>query len=456
MNISTLGDRIVNQYDLGQSKMVVAVSTGVDSTVLINALVATKQLTHDQLIVAHVNHQLRDQSDEEERWLKNWCQNQAIQFVVTHWAKADHPTTGIEAAARQFRYDFFKQVMLDYHAEVLLTAHNADEQAESFVMQLMRGGWLNQLNGIPEQRSFAGGRLIRPFLKTAKQTLIEIAQTQGLQWFEDVTNQSHAFLRNRVRNEILPAFQKENPKAMEHIGQFQTQLSEQTALIDEIVQSKLNQLGEQPPYDLKRFKSESIQWQKQLLLKMIANADSTIAVSQNQLEELITFVNQTHRAQSSINLGNQSNLEITYNQLQINKKITVKGEQVKKRVLTLNTWLNLNGPAQLRISDQKTSELADETMILSANQFKQPLFFRKVLPSDRLRLKDGGFKTVRRELIDQKVPNAKRSQYFSIIDAEGTVLWVPGLRKAWLQAPFLKNNQPYTIEFRTGGRLNGQ
>ena len=250
MKISELGDQIVEKFGLNQIKVVVAVSTGVDSTVLINALLNSTKISPQQLIVAHVNHQLRGQSVEEEAFLRKWCDQNQLAFVSTRWPVNEHPQNGVEAAAREFRYEFFKQVMRKHDAQVLLTAHNADEQAESFVMQVIRGGWLSQLNGIPEQRPFAEGRLIRPFLKQSKQFLITMAKENHLTWYEDQTNQTNEFLRNRVRNEIIPAFRKENPRVVEHIEHFQSQLLEQTLLLDQIVLEKIEKLKKDDVFDL--------------------------------------------------------------------------------------------------------------------------------------------------------------------------------------------------------------
>ncbi|UQB00465.1 tRNA lysidine(34) synthetase TilS [Pediococcus pentosaceus] len=456
MKIGELGDQIVEQYGLSQFKIVVAVSTGVDSTVLINALINSTKIKHQQLIVAHVNHQLREQSIEEERFLHKWCRQHQITFMETDWPKSQHPQHGVEAAAREFRYTFFKQVMHDQQAQVLLTAHNADEQAENFVMQVIRGGWLNQLNGIPERRTFAQGWLIRPFLKLTKQFLIETAQENKLRWFEDQTNRTTEFLRNRVRNEIIPAFRKENPRVVEHIQHYQDQLLEQSNLVDQVVLEKLTKLQRDESFDLLALRKESLPWQKKIILKIITEVNAEIAINENKLDELARLVNNTKQAQATIDIGKNYKFEITYNYLRIGKKITVKGEQVKKRVVTLNSWLNLDGDAQFQLSNQKSALDADETMVLSANQLRFPLFIRKINPNDRLRLKNGGYKTIRRELIDQKVPNEQRERYFAITDVDDEILWVPGLRKAWLKEPFLKDNQQFIMEFRIGGSPHGQ
>ncbi|MEE6727815.1 tRNA lysidine(34) synthetase TilS [Pediococcus acidilactici] len=456
MNLKALGEKIVNQYQLNQAPVVVAVSTGVDSTVLVNALLAAPYFAKEQLIIAHVNHQLRPQSMQEEEFLRQWCANRQLKLETTKWPQDQHPDTGVEAAARRFRYDFFAKVMYQYHASTLLTAHNATEQAESFVMQMIRGGWLSQLRGIPEERNFASGRLVRPFLKISKPTLVALAQQNHLTWFEDETNQQNDFLRNRVRNQILPALQAENPRVIEHIGQYQSEIAEETQLIAEISHQKLDELRQGNQYRLSEFKAQTRSWQKQLIKQLTNEVCPEVAIGQNKLDEVLEFINQTNLAQGAIDLGNGYILEITYDLLQIIKKKTVKSEQAKKRMVTLNKWLTLDERTQFRLSDQPVTEPAAGAMILSSNQLKQPLFVRQATPEDRLRLKNGKYKSVRRELIDQKIPRELRADFWAVVDGDQRVLWVLGLRQAWLAEPYLATQTQYILEYRTGGRPHGQ
>lgn len=456
ISLRALGEKIVDHYQLNQAPVVVAVSTGVDSTVLINALLAATNLAENRLIIAHVNHQLRSQSVQEEDFLRQWCAKRRLMFVSTKWPRELHPDTGVEAAARRFRYDFFAKVMQRYHANTLLTAHNATEQAESFLMQVVRGGWLSQLRGTPEERSFATGRLVRPFLKISKPTLVALAQENHLTWFEDETNQQDDYLRNRVRNQLLPALQAENPRVVEHIGQYQTEITEQDQLIKEISRQKLAQLRQGSQYQLPKFKAESRLWQKQLLKQLVSESCPAVAIGQNKLDEVLEFINQTNLAQGSIDLGNDYVLEITYDLLQIIKKKTVKSEQAKKHMVTLNKWLTLDEGTQFRISDRSVAGPVAGAMVLSDNQLKQPLFVRQATPKDRLRLKNGKYKTVRRELIDQKVPREQRANFWAVVDGEQRVLWVLGLRQAWLAEPYLATQTQYILEYRTGGRPHGQ
>lgn len=133
-----------------------------------------------KLIVAHVDHQLRQQSQVERQFITTYCQQHRLPLEVAVWPLAAHPATGIEAAAREFRYAFFERVMKQTHATTLVTAHHANDQAETVLMKLIRGGDLTQLVGIRTEQPFGSGRLVRPLLRIDKATLLAYAQTNHL------------------------------------------------------------------------------------------------------------------------------------------------------------------------------------------------------------------------------------------------------------------------------------
>lgn len=161
-----------------QDKVVIAVSTGVDSMVLLDLLQGLPPALRPHLIVAHVNHELREQSVEEEAYIKQYCKEHGLQLALYHWPRKDHPTTGIENAARQVRYRFFTDVMKEEGAAVLVTAHHENDLAETMLMKLTRGGQLPQLLGICDQRPFASGKLVRPLLPFSKEQLISYAKAR--------------------------------------------------------------------------------------------------------------------------------------------------------------------------------------------------------------------------------------------------------------------------------------
>ena len=187
-------------------KILVAVSGGADSMSLLHFLYNHQKDLDIQLGIAHVNHKQRQESEHEEAYLRHWAKEHKVPF---HYSAFSGKFS--ENAARTFRYEFFKRVMKDYDYSALVTAHHADDQAETIFMRLLRGSRLRHLTGISAIRPFGTGQIIRPFLHLTK------AQLPVTFHFEDRSNTSLAYLRNRIRLSYLPTLSQENPKIKEHL-----------------------------------------------------------------------------------------------------------------------------------------------------------------------------------------------------------------------------------------------
>ena len=187
-------------------KILVAVSGGADSMSLLHFLYNHQKDLDIQLGIAHVNHKQRQESEHEEAYLRHWAEEHKVPF---HYSAFSGKFS--ENAARTFRYEFFKRVMKDYDYSALVTAHHADDQAETIFMRLLRGSRLRHLTGISAIRPFGTGQIIRPFLHLTK------AQLPVTFHFEDRSNTSLAYLRNRIRLSYLPTLSQENPKIKEHL-----------------------------------------------------------------------------------------------------------------------------------------------------------------------------------------------------------------------------------------------
>lgn len=187
-------------------KILVAVSGGADSMSLLHFLYNRQKDLDIQLGIAHVNHKQRQESEHEEAYLRHWAKEHKVPF---HYSAFSGKFS--ENAARTFRYEFFKRVMKDYDYSALVTAHHADDQAETIFMRLLRGSRLRHLTGISAIRPFGTGQVIRPFLHLTKDRLPVTFH------FEDRSNTSLAYLRNRIRLSYLPTLSQENPKFKEHL-----------------------------------------------------------------------------------------------------------------------------------------------------------------------------------------------------------------------------------------------
>jgi tRNA(Ile)-lysidine synthase len=215
-------------------RLAVAVSGGADSVALLCLLLELRAELGIVLSVAHVNHKLRgEESDEDERFVAKLARQHGLELHVCEASvngkrssgKSSGVTSGIEAAARELRYGFFRQLAREGRVAKIATAHTLDDQAETVLLRIFRGTGIRGLSGIHprivfEEQGHAFGELVRPLLGFRRAALQEFLRERGQSWREDSSNRDTAFLRNRVRHRLLPMIGEEfGEAAIEHMGE---------------------------------------------------------------------------------------------------------------------------------------------------------------------------------------------------------------------------------------------
>jgi tRNA(Ile)-lysidine synthase len=193
---------------LSSQRVLVAVSGGVDSLVLVDML----REFSNALAVAHCNFQLRGQdSAQDEQLVESYCKRHQLTCHIKRF-DTKRPKQSTQMAARTLRYNWFEELCLSNNYDVILTAHHADDNIETLLINIIRGTGIEGLTGIPEQN----GRILRPLLPFYKSEIIAYAQTHQIPWREDRSNQSGEYQRNAIRHHVIPELVKLHPKALEN------------------------------------------------------------------------------------------------------------------------------------------------------------------------------------------------------------------------------------------------
>ena len=193
---------------LYNSKIIIATSSGVDSIVLCS-LCYKLDLNFS---IAHCNFLLRgNESDLDAEFSKNFAKSLNVKyysktFKTLKYKKDNSLST--QMAARELRYAWFETISIDY--DYILTAHHLDDQLETFFINLSRGCGLDGLSGIPA----VNNKLVRPLLNFSKDQILKFAKDNNINWREDSSNNSNDYLRNDIRNNIIPRFKKLNPSLL--------------------------------------------------------------------------------------------------------------------------------------------------------------------------------------------------------------------------------------------------
>ena len=203
--------KTLRRYDMLQPGEIVtcAVSGGADSMALLWGLYLLREKLDIDLRAAHFNHGLRgEESDRDEAHVREFCHRFDIPLAVGA-GKVTAGEKGLEAAARDARYDF-----LDTLPGKLATAHTADDNAETVLMHLVRGTGLKGLGGIAPVR----GRIIRPMLDVTRQQVLDFLEEYHVAYVSDSSNETDAYLRNRLRHHVMPMLKEENPRLAENLS----------------------------------------------------------------------------------------------------------------------------------------------------------------------------------------------------------------------------------------------
>jgi tRNA(Ile)-lysidine synthase len=231
---------------LAHSKLVVGVSGGPDSLALLHAL---KELDRFKaLVVAHLNHSLRPTADNEAQLVQNTAASWNLPCYIEKVDVAElarREGWSLEEAGRRARYRFLAQVATHVKAGMVAVAHNADDQAETVLMHILRGSGLAGLRGMLPISSVPGASklvLIRPFFQVSRAQILAYIRRHGLTPIEDITNKDTTFFRNRLRHELLPLLAEYNPQVKVRLQHLATITAADYALLQELLQEAWDEI----------------------------------------------------------------------------------------------------------------------------------------------------------------------------------------------------------------------
>lgn len=254
---------------LSGKKILLATSGGKDSMVMVHLF---QQLGYT-IAMAHCNFQLREmESFEDQNFIQEYAAANDIPVFITQFdtkAFAEDYKVSTQVAARELRYNWFYELLETEKFDYILTAHHADDNLETFLINLSRGTGLEGLTGIPEQND----RVIRPLLAFSQEEMEEYAKLNNIQWREDSSNASDKYLRNKIRHHLVPMLKDLNPNFLSSFHKTQTYLQEAQVMVEDasimIYQQVAKQEEDTIYFDLKKlqqlpnYKSYLYQWLKE-------------------------------------------------------------------------------------------------------------------------------------------------------------------------------------------------
>jgi len=269
----------IKKFNLLEEKdtVIVAVSGGPDSMCLLNILCNLREkLGIEKIIVAHVNHMLRDEAESETLYVKKYCENRNIQIYIRYIdIKKVSKMNKIseETAGREERYKFFEEIAEKERADKIAIAHNFNDNAETVLMHFIRGTGINGLCGI---RPYRDGKYIRPIIECNREEIEEYCKQNNLNPKYDKTNFDNSYTRNKIRNLLIPELKENyNPNIIESINRLSNVVLQEEEYINKIICEKYNKIlirleKDKIVIDLKKFNALDDYIKTRLIIYVIA------------------------------------------------------------------------------------------------------------------------------------------------------------------------------------------
>ena len=435
--------RFILQHDMicSGEAIVVGFSGGVDSLALLVALYELRHPLDCHLHIAHLDHQLRGDSTSDAELVKQYANLLKLPFTIK---KIDIPSLikqqnqSIEALARKERYEFFESVSKKIGAIKVALGHQRNDQAETVLMNLLRGAALTGLRGILPIRD---GKFIRPLLDFSRTEIEEFVAEQGLQPCEDSTNWDRNFLRNRIRLDLLPLLKRDyNRNIQNTLAQNAELLRAESDYLEDIARKALDAcLADPATHDVVILNRLMFLRHHPALRRRILRL--AIGQIQGDMKELAfnhsEFMQQLSEGKSpnrQLNLPNNLEFLRAYNQLIIQRPTSNIGEfEYTVAVPGDNNFPELNAVMVATIVEapsRKTSYVLDGKFqaVFDVDQIQMPLKIRSRRAGDRFQpFGMKGTKKVKDFFIDAKVPQRMR-QSIPILVTGDEILWVVGHR----------------------------
>lgn len=253
--------------------VVIGVSGGPDSMLLLYTLNELKTKLNFKIYVAHINHGIREEAGYDESLVKSFCEKNNIQFFLLHadvLSEAKKHKLSTEECGRCVRYEFFNKVLEETHSKKIAVAHNLGDNAETILLNLIRGAGLNGISGM----KYVTGNIIRPMLDISKEDILEFLKEKNLEYAIDKTNFENDYTRNYIRNVIVPNLKEVNPNILSAMYRMSRVLQNDEIALEKITEELvqtiiISKTQNEIVLDVKKFKNVQEELKPRVVIKII-------------------------------------------------------------------------------------------------------------------------------------------------------------------------------------------
>lgn len=450
-------ERFIHKHDLIKhgDTIVIGVSGGPDSVALLHYLVNLSPRLKLSIVATHVDHGLRGkESAEDLAFVERYCEQEGIIFEastvdVNAYKKERNLST--QVAARECRYGFFRKVMENHHASALALAHHGDDQIETMLMRQVHGSSGSGLTGMPVQRPFSTGKIIRPFLCVTKEHLVNYCKEHLLGYRLDPSNESNQYMRNRFRNYVLPFLKEENPNVHTRYQLYSERSQSDEAFLMDLAKGYLDEViidqnDKFVKMDNKAYDCLPIPLQRRvihLILNYLYTGNAPF--SSIHIEDLRLMLDSEHPS-ASLNLPLELRAVKSYTTCYFSFETFWQPEPYKYH---LPLWGTVETPlgtiTAVPVNDVPQHLTSDDLII---EEKFLPAVVRSRRPGDRIQPKGMiGTKKVKDIFIDRKIDRSERDVWPIVEDVMGHTIWVAGVTRSEKATLSAKKNQLVHVHY---------
>lgn len=409
-----LDDYIFNNY------VVIGVSAGPDSMCLLDLL----QKKTTKIVVCHINHNVRKESIEEEEYITKYCQDKNI--ILEKTTINNYQENNFENEARKKRYMFYEEILKKYNSKTLLLAHHGDDLIETILMKISRGSNLEGYAGIKEISNVKNYQIIRPLLKYTKEDIINYNKSNNIKYYNDSSNQSTNYTRNRYRLNILPLLKKEDKNIHKKYLKYSKTLIEYDDYIKREVKRNINNVYKDNIINIDNLNKLDTFLIKNILYNIMNNIyqNKNNIITDRHIQNIISLLNNT-KPNIKIDLPNNKEIVKEYNKLIIKDKTS----DIKNYKIEFNDKIEIEN----LIIEEIESEDDDSNSVcrLNSKDITLPLYIRNREDGDYIILKgSNNRKKIKEIFIEKKLPLKKRNNYPLLVDSNNNIIWIPNIKKS--------------------------
>ena len=405
--------------------VVLGLSGGPDSMCLFYVLLSLKEEYNLNIVCAHINHNVRKESKEEELFVKEQVEQNHCRFETRTLSL--NQDKNFEANARKERYRFFEELAKKYKAKYVMTAHHGDDLMETILMRMTRGSNLNGYIGFKKKTECGDYSLVRPLIYTTKEEILSYCKEQNIPYCIDKSNESDEHTRNRYRKKVLPFLKEENKEVHLKFLKFSEELEMASNYLQKKTLDALTQTRSFGKVNLHEFNKLEPLIKKRVIEYILKEEyQNDIDLIQDIHTQSILKLCTSTDSFKELHLPLRKTIVKEYDTLFFAHKKEEKREEYileEKVVLKKNEWIE---------KVEKTSVDKSNFLIrLNSKELSLPLKVRPIKEEDVMEVKNlGGHKKVKEILRDAKIPKSKRENLFVVVDHQENVLWLPGLKKS--------------------------